>query len=88
MTIAEESAQYDIEEEDFGSLMLESGVCGYLYKPHYSEEQPRQKTCLPRTRSPDWLGLGRTGGAGDLTMQLRTATNTEIESVCGKEFQR
>ena len=57
MTIAEGNVtQYDVEEEDFGSLMLESGVCGYLYKPH-SEEQPRQKTCLSRTRSPDWLEL-------------------------------
>ena len=36
-----EGTQYDMEEEDFESLMLESDVCGYLYEPQYSEEQLR-----------------------------------------------
>ena len=78
----------DIEDGDFEDLMLESDVRGYLYEPQYSNEQlklinrrrlrllrllqPRQKTCLSRARSPEWLELGRIGGACALTVRLWT----------------
>ncbi|XP_051250655.1 uncharacterized protein LOC127360307 [Dicentrarchus labrax] len=54
-----------------------SDVRGYLYEPLYSEQrlrllQSRQRTCLSRTRSPDWLELGRTAGVCALAVRLRT----------------
>ncbi len=37
--MAEGDFSVDMQEDDFGSLLLESDICGYLSEPEYSQEE-------------------------------------------------
>ena len=86
-----EGTQYDMEEEDFESLMLESDVRGYFYKQQYSEEQRRlmeEQEAEDLPVADEEPGLGRVRADWWCLCSHCATTDTEIESVCCKAFQR
>ncbi|XP_055025174.2 uncharacterized protein [Misgurnus anguillicaudatus] len=92
-----EGNQNDMEEGDFETVVLESDVRGYLFEPQYSEEQLRQMeeqeaaavaAAVALPVAGEELGLTRAGRNWWCLCSRCAPTDTEIESVCCREFDR
>ncbi|XP_056449914.1 uncharacterized protein LOC130385435 [Gadus chalcogrammus] len=89
----------DLEDRDFDDLMLESDVRGYLYEPQYSDEQlqliEEPEAAAAATAEAEGLkvadeepGMARAGADWWCLCSHCAPMDTEVESVCCKEFQR
>ena len=89
----------DLEDRDFDDLMLESDFRGYLYEPQYSDEQlqliEEQEAAAAATAEAEGLtvadeepGMARAGADWWCLCAHCSPMDTEVESVCCKEFER
>ena len=99
--MAEGSSEDDMAEGDFEELVRESDARGYLYEPHYSEEQLRmieeqeaagaaavaEERDLPGGIEED-PGQTRAGADWWCHCSRCTPMDTDRESYCCREFPR
>ncbi|CAL8286173.1 unnamed protein product [Boreogadus saida] len=97
--MAEATGSY-IEDVDFEDLMFESDVRGYLYEPQYSDEklkllEEQEAASAAATAEAEDLPVAdeeparaRAGADWWCLCSHCAPMDTEVESVCCKEFQR
>ncbi|KAK0134322.1 hypothetical protein N1851_030115 [Merluccius polli] len=97
-----EGTRSDMEDGDFEELMLESDVRGYLYEPQYSDEQLRpideqeaaMAAAAATAEAEDLPVVDEEPGIAQAKVDWWclcshcAPMDTEIESVCCREFQR
>ena len=98
-TMAEATGSY-IEDVDFENLMFESDVRGYLYEPQYSDKklkllEGQEAAAAAAAAEAEDLAvadeepaMARAGADWWCQCSHCAPRDTELESVCCKEFQR